>query len=133
MLRLDLRPGESFEHAEMALAQARLDDQLVAGQLGDRARRMVRAAGVAAIKRLEFDLLQAACEQPRLAQPDVGKRAVSLPLHAASRFQRFAWRISRVGVMGASARQLASEAGACVGQMAAVPERYRITGLAQPR
>ena len=83
MLRLDFRPGESFEHAEMAFAQARLDDQLVAGHRGDGARRVVRAPRIAAVQSREFDVLQALREQARLAQSGIRKRAVGMPLHAA--------------------------------------------------
>jgi hypothetical protein len=84
----------------MALAQARLDDQLVAGQLGDRARRMVRAAGVAAIERLEFDLLQAACEQRAWRRPTSESGLSACPCMRRSRFHTVSpWRINMSWLM----------------------------------
>jgi hypothetical protein len=44
---------------------------------------MVRAAGIAAVERLEFDRLEPLRKQVRLAQTNVGQRAVGVPLHAA--------------------------------------------------
>src|SRR3990172_5285220 len=83
MVRRNFAAREAFEYTEMALAKARLENDVVPGHLGNAARGVLRAPRIPSLERAECNLPEMAREQLRLAHAGLGQRAVGVPLHAA--------------------------------------------------
>jgi uncharacterized protein len=79
----DLGANQTFEYAEVALAQTRLDPQFTTGRRRDTACRIARAQGIAAVQRAEFDVSHSLRKQSCLAHTGVRQRGIGMPLHTA--------------------------------------------------